>query len=57
MFSMFDPTGSGSISRSQYKSALSSFGIDEQTVEVGDKIDRETFERCVGEELEKLSLS
>lgn len=57
MFSMFDPTGRGKITLLQYKNALGSFGIEKMTVELEGEVDRETFEKTVGEELGKLSLS
>mmetsp|Transcript_4948 Transcript_4948/g.9445 ORF Transcript_4948/g.9445 Transcript_4948/m.9445 type:complete len:125 (-) Transcript_4948:42-416(-) len=55
MFSMFDPTGKGTITMVQYKNALKSFGIEEMTVPVeGDVVNRETFEKVIVEELAKL---
>jgi len=56
MFSMFDPTGSGSITTAQYYNALKSFGVDAPTVAVeGDKVTKEAFMKAAGEEVAKLT--
>jgi len=57
MFSMFDPTGKGSISQSQYANALRSLGVSDPQQEVKGEVDRETFETSVRKELEGLSLT
>lgn len=55
MFSMFDPTGRGTISRAQYKNALRSFGVESPKVVVqGEEVDRETFEAAIAQELQGL---
>lgn len=58
MFSMFDPTGRGVITASQYANALKSLGVmnPQEKVE-GGSVDRETFETTVRKELEALSLT
>jgi len=59
LFEMFDPTGRGEITQSQYYQALKSIGVDTPTVTVPKmmKIDRSYFCKCVGEEVRALSLS
>ena len=58
MYRMFDPTGSGSISRAQYDNALMSMGVDKPTVEVGEgRVKREDFEKNFKAELDGLSLT
>jgi hypothetical protein len=54
---MFDPTGSGSITSTQYANALASFGVDKPTVEILEgKITKEVFIETVREELSKLAV-
>lgn len=63
LFEMFDPTGKGSITVSQYKQALQSLGIDEPTVALSknaveaNKVDRATFMRDMGQEARALSMT